>query len=681
MKFSALFQRLGGKAVLVFGGGGVLLAVFFFASLTQGQLELDVRTVIEALIDPQHTPEHDTVRGLRLPRAVMGVLAGASLAVAGVLLQTVTRNPLASAGTLGINAGAYFAIVVSTIFFPVWAAKAALPLAFAGAAGAAAIAFLLAGGRKATPVRTALSGMIVTLLLSSFTGALQLLYENETSGLFMWGAGYLQQNDWDGVRYSLPWIAAGLCIVLLSGRKLDLLELSEETSRSLGQRVDAARLAALGLAVLLASVTVSVVGPIGFVGLIAPHLVRLLGFRRHRSLLPASAIWGAAVLVGADTVARLFYSSLGELPAGAVTAALGAPWLIWLVARGAKETRAAEAAASMRIGFAPNSIPYPLMVAVTALACASVFAAGLAAGSLTLPLGDVLATLAGGGSDLSRNIVFTMRLPRMLVAALAGALLAAAGTMLQTAVRNPLADPSVIGVTSGAGFGALLMLVVWPQSPAYLLPLAAIAGAAAAVGIVYALAWRNGLSPAALALVGIAVSAIGSAGIQFLVIKAKITVAPALAWLAGSTYARGWREFAILAVASAILLPLSWMLGRRADLLAFGDHTSLGLGLKLRQTRLIAVALGAGMAAMAVAAVGTVGFIGLLAPHAVRWLVGQNHRRSIVLSSLVGALLLVGADLIGRVALAPKEIPSGLVVALLGTPYLLAVMYRSAGRK
>lgn len=677
----SLLRKKGWRAVWIFGGGLAAMAVLLFASLTQGEAGIPVRTVTEALFAPQNTLAHDLVRGVRLPRAVMGLLAGAALAVSGVLLQTVTRNPLASASTLGLNAGAYFILVLATVFFPGLKAAAPLPLALAGACGAAAMAYLMAGGKRSTPIRVALSGMIVSLVLASFTSALQLLYENETNGLFIWGSGSLLQNDWAGVQYSWLWIVSGIAAACLFSTRLDLMELGEETARSLGQSIETVRVAALAVAVLLAGITVSVVGPIGFIGLIAPHLIRLLGLRRHRWLLPASALWGAVILTGADTIARSFHSTLGELPAGAVTAVLGAPWLIVLAVRGIRDERGSENQSSMSVGIIRRSIPYPVLVLLSAAILLVLLVTGLRAGAMKVPLGEIWQIAAGGGTDMYRSIILELRLPRLLVAALAGAALAAAGVMIQGAVRNPLADPSLVGVTSGAGLGALLLLVVWPQAPGSLLPAAALAGSVAAAAIVYAIAWRKGLNPAVLALVGIAITAIGSAGIQFLVIKSGINAAGALAWLAGSTYARGWDELIRLAIPAAILLPVAWALGRRIDLLAFGDHVALGLGLRLQRTRLIAAVVGVALAASAVAGVGTVGFIGLLAPHAVRLFTGQNHRQSVLLSAVIGAILLLTADIIGKTVIAPKEVPAGVVAAWIGAPYLLFLMLRSAARR
>ncbi|WP_231891246.1 iron ABC transporter permease [Paenibacillus swuensis] len=654
------------------------MAALLFASLTQGEADITLQTVTDAIVAPTDDPDQVLIRGIRLPRAVMAMLAGAALAAAGVLLQTVTRNPLASAGTFGINAGAYFAVVAATVFMPAAISRMPLLMALIGGAGAAIMAYFMAGGVKATPVRMALAGMIVALVLSSFTSAIQLLFEESTNGLFLWGSGSVVQNDWHGVLYSLPWIAGGLLVILLFARRLDVLGLGDETARALGQQVGFTRFAALAIAILLASVTVSVVGPIGFIGLMAPHLMRLTGYRRHLSLLLSSALWGAIILVGADTVARLFASVIGELPAGAVTALIGGPWLVWLAVRGTQAVRTTEATSSMSVGVAARKLPFALLASGLTALLAAVCLAALSIGSLRIAPGEVLAALAGGGEELTRNILFDMRLPRLLVAAVAGAGLAVSGVLLQATVRNPLADPSVVGVTSGAGVGALLLMLLWPAAPPWLLPATAFVGAVAAGAIVYGLAWRRGMSPTVLTLVGIAVTAVGSAIIQFLVIRSGMGAAPALAWLAGSIYARGWSDLALLAMPFAVLIPYAWRLGRSADLLAFGDHTALGLGLRLTRTRLIAALTGVALAAAVVATVGTVGFIGLLAPHMARMLAGHHQRRLTVLSALLGAVLLVSADLIGRVVIAPKEVPAGLVVALVGTPYLLALMVRSA---
>lgn len=670
----------GWKPFALLLGGAALLAVLTFVSLTQGLARISVHAVVEAILSPRDAAEHQIIRGVRLPRTVMGLLSGAALAVAGALMQSVTRNPLASETTLGVNAGAYLAVMLGTLFWPGLLHQYAFPMAIAGGVLAALMVFGMSGGRRGTPVRIALSGMIVTLVLASVTSALQLLFEEKTQGLFIWGSGSLNQNDWSGVQFALPWVIGGLALVLSSVRHLDLLAFGEESAKSLGQNVSRTRLFAMGVAILLASVSVSIVGPIGFIGLLAPHIVKLSGVARHGWLLPISALWGAGLLVGADTISRsLTSSAIGELPAGAVTAIIGAPCIVWLALRASKRMGASSSAgASMQVGVVGRRLPYPALVALFAIVLAAVCIGALMTGTTHLSASEVVSAVFGNGTPMDEKVVWTFRLPRLLTALLAGIALAASGSLMQGSIRNPLADPHIVGVSSGAGVGALSLMILFPHLPAEWVPLGAFAGGLLASAIVYAAAWRRGLNPIVLTLVGIAVAAAGSAIINILVIRAQLTLAPALAWMAGSTYARSWTEFDQILPFVVVLVPLGWWLGRRVDLLSFNDESSLGLGLPVRRTRLLVAAIAVLLASIAASVVGAIGFIGLLAPHAARMLAGPNHRRSLVLAVLLGATLLVASDWIGRILLAPKELPSGIIVALLGAPYLLHLMTRSA---
>ncbi|GMK42649.1 Fe3+-hydroxamate ABC transporter permease FhuB [Paenibacillus sp. CCS19] len=665
-------------------GGVALLVVLSFISLTQGMSKLSPSTVMAALFSPQDIPEHRFINGVRLPRTVMGLLSGAALAVAGALMQSVTRNPLASETTLGINAGAFLIVVVGTIFWPGLLHQYAFFFAIIGGVVAALAVFGMGGGRRGTPVRIALSGMIVTLVLSSITSALMMLFEQDTQGLFLWGSGSLNQNDWSGVNFAWPWIAVGLVAVLFAVRHLDLLAFGDESAQSLGQNSSAIRMYAMGAGIVLACVSVSIVGPIGFIGLLAPHIVKLSGMRLHIWLLPVSAVWGAAILVGADTIARGFAASaVGELPAGAVTAFIGAPWIIWLALKASKHSTGGsiEGRTSMHVGTLGRRLPYVPLVIVCTAALLAICIAALMSGTLRLSVSEVITTLLGNGTALHEKIVLDLRLPRLLTAAVVGVALAASGSLMQSAVRNPLADPQIVGVSSGAGVGAMLLLVAFPHLPVGWVPVGAFIGGIAAAVIVYSAAWRRGLNPTVLTLVGIAVAASGSALINIFVVYAKLTLAPALAWLAGSTYARGWPDFWRVLPFVIILLPIAWWLGRRVDLLTFNDESSTGLGMSVRRTRLLVALLSVLLASTAVAAVGAVGFIGLLAPHAARMLIGSNHRRVLLLSCLIGAILLVAGDWAGRMVLSPREIPSGIMVALIGAPYLVFLMFRARSAK
>ncbi|MFB5268419.1 iron ABC transporter permease [Paenibacillus enshidis] len=669
------------RLAALFGGGAAALLALLLLSLYVGDAPIPASAIIEALLRPQDNLYHHSIRELRLPRAVIGLLAGAAFAAAGALLQTVTRNPLAASDTLGINAGAYFMVVLGTVAFPLQLHRSPFVFAAAGGALAALAAYLLGGGRAAAPVRLALSGIIVSMVLGSFTAALHILNPIQTRSLFLWGSGSLEQMDWSGAAYAWPWVMAGLLAAFVLGRQFDVLEFDESTAQSLGQRGGWIRFAGVALSVQLAAVVVSVAGPIGFIGLLAPHLVRMAGLRSHRLVIPASALWGAVLLVAADIIARLIHSDVGELPVGAVMAAVGAPWLIWLVLRKMKGISTGAAQASVTASGSAARLRFaPLALALLALLVALILVS-FTLGSSRIPLTELWGSLIGADSASPYSILLNLRMPRTLVAAAAGFALAVSGVLIQSAIRNPLADSWVISAAPGAGLGALLLIVVWPQVPLGFLPVAAMIGAVTAAALVFLLAWRKSLQPSVLILLGIAVSAVASAGIQALLVKGSFSGNKALIWINGSTYARGWQDLLVIACFLAVLLPVSWAFGRKFDVLAFSDESSTGLGLQVRRTRLLALAAGVLLAAGAVASVGTIGFIGLMVPHAARLLIGHHTRRLLILSGLLGAILLVLADTSGRIMLAPKEIPSGLMISLIGSPYFLFLMYRSMGRK
>lgn len=673
-------SRMNWRVIGIFGGGIAALFVLSILSLCFGEANIPAITVWNGLLHRQAIMEHNLLWDIRMPRTVIGILAGGALAAAGALLQTITKNPLASSDTLGINAGAYFMVVLGMVAFPAMQQQFPLLLAAAGGLLAALAAYILSGGRKATPVRLALSGMIVSMVLGAFTSAIHIFFQTETQNLFLWGAGSLIQLDWDGVQYAWPFVLVLVGISALAGRQFDALELDESTARSLGQRVGLTRAVGLGIAVLMAAIVVSVVGPIGFVGLVAPHLVRLSGIRKHRLLLPASALWGALLITAADTLARMVRSNLGEMPVGAVMAIIGAPWLIWLVLTKMKNiSGSGSGQSSMNVGGAVLRMRFDRAATVMTVLLIGVILVSLSLGGTRIPITELLGSLAGKGEE-SYSVLLNLRLPRTLVAACAGIALAVSGVLIQSAVRNPLADASIIGVTSGAGFGAMVVLVVWPGLSVLVLPVAAIIGGVTAAAFVFILAWRRALNPSVLILLGIAVSAIGSAGIQAMIIKASLWNSSAYIWLTGSTYGRSWEQFYSLFVFLIVLCPVAYYLGRKFDLLAFGDESSTGFGLPVRGTRLSAMIIGVLLAAGAVASVGTIGFLGLVAPHVVRMMIGHHTRRSIILSGLLGGLLLVTADTIGRTIMAPTEIPSGLIIMLIGAPYFLFLMYRSLVR-
>lgn len=313
----------------------VVLAFVVVLSLRLGSVPLPWRTAIEAFTAFDGSNEHVIVRSLRLPRTVIGLGVGAALAVAGVAMQAVTRNALADPGIFGVNAGAAFAVVLAVFTLGAVSPAMYVWFAFAGALVASVVVHLVgsAGGGRATPVRLALAGAVVTALLGAWTTAVLVLHQRTLDEVRFWLAGSVAGRDLAVFWRVAPFLVVGLLIVAAVVRQLDAISLGDQVAAGLGQRLGPTR-GLVGLAVvLLAGASVAAAGPIAFVGLAVPHAVRTIVGPGHRWLVPYAAVWGPVLLLGADIVGRLV-ARPGEIQVGVVTAILGAPVLIHLVRRG-----------------------------------------------------------------------------------------------------------------------------------------------------------------------------------------------------------------------------------------------------------------------------------------------------------------------------------------------------------
>lgn len=319
----------------------------------------------------------------------------------------------------------------------------------------------------------------------------------------------------------------------------------------------------------------------------------------------------------------------------------------------------------------------PLLLAAALPGALLLTLLSLAVGAVPLTLQDTWHAVWSDSSPYS-HLVLQLRLPRTLLAWPVGAALAVSGALVQGVTRNPLAAPDVIGVTSGAGLAAAFVVLVLGDMPLWTLPLSAFVGGLAAALLVYRLAWRGGVSPMHLVLVGVAVTQLFAAGIDYLASAQADRVALAVIWLRGSLWGRNW-DHLMLALPLVPLLPAALLLAQRLNLLALGDAAAQALGVSVNSTRRQALLLAVLLASGAVAVAGTVAFIGLLAPHLARLLVGADHRRLLPLSALLGGLLLLVADTLGRGLLSPLEVPAGIMTALLGAPYFLYLLSRHRG--
>lgn len=327
-----------------------------------------------------------------------------------------------------------------------------------------------------------------------------------------------------------------------------------------------------------------------------------------------------------------------------------------------------------------RSVPPARAAVLLVVAAALVLAAVASAGSGAVPLSPAQVVAAALGGDQAL-IVQQYRLPRIGVAALAGAALAVAGALLQGAVRNPLASPDVVGVTKGAGLGAMIATVVAPSTLLHVaVPVGVIAGALLVTGLLLGVARLVGSRGASLALVGVAVAALAAAGVESLMVLFPAHADQAVVWLVGSVHGSGPDDVAFLVAWLSCCLPLVALCTARLDLAGFDDDSQSGLGASTEANRALLVSASVALTAGAVNAAGGIGFLGLLTPHLARLLVGARPRWALPTAALLGALLLVLADAVGRVVALPNEIPAGIVAAVVGGPFLLIALLREGRR-
>lgn len=315
------------------------------------------------------------------------------------------------------------------------------------------------------------------------------------------------------------------------------------------------------------------------------------------------------------------------------------------------------------------------VIVLVVLAAAVVFAfiLGNVVGTMDISVSDIVNTISGDHTGTNNKVIWNIRLPRMILAALVGINLALSGSMLQGVMKNPLADPSIIGISSGAGLFGILILVVFPQLQ-NLVPIVAFAGAMLAAVIIYLLAWKGGIDPTRIVLSGVAVSELFGAGISAILVFFSDRVHGALTFMNGSLSSRSWGEVRTILPYTVAGLLLALVFADKLNILVLGDDTARGLGLNVELTRLGFTALAALLAASAVSVVGLLGFVGLIVPHSIRLILGNNYKIMFPATALLGAALVMLSDTFARTVLSPTEIPVGIVMAVLGVPFFLYLL-------
>jgi iron complex transport system permease protein len=315
----------------------------------------------------------------------------------------------------------------------------------------------------------------------------------------------------------------------------------------------------------------------------------------------------------------------------------------------------------------------------------TVFFISLNVGVIRISPMETIQTLFGFGTEENKLVLFEFRLPRMILAICIGAGLAVSGAILQSITRNELAEPGIVGINAGASLAVVMFIFLTggtmetlSEFSIFVLPFIAFIGATMAAFLIYIFAWKNGVTPMRLILVGIAINAIFSA--LLIVIQLGMEnrdFLKALVWISGSIWTANWKYVVAILPWILILIPFTIYKSRYLNILQLGDNLSIGLGLDVEKERRKFILLSVALAGSSVAVGGGITFLGLVAPHIARKIVGPQHERFILTSALLGSLILLFADMIGRVIIMPSELPVGIVVSCLGAPYFLYLLMKN----
>lgn len=314
-----------------------------------------------------------------------------------------------------------------------------------------------------------------------------------------------------------------------------------------------------------------------------------------------------------------------------------------------------------------------LTLAIMLCLCVLAVMYGLMTGSVTIPINEVWTALTQASDTTERQIIWDLRLPRILTALLVGACLAISGALLQGVMRNPLADPGIIGVSAGAGLVAVIVMILLPGYMQFM-PLAAFIGALLTAITIYFVAWKGGVNPLRMILAGVAINSLLGAVMSTVMILYSDRVQAVLPWLAGGFSGRSWPHFDIIWPYALVGIVLSIFAIKHANILLLGDEVAKLLGNQVEKSRAYLILLATFLAGAAVSVAGLIGFVGLVVPHIVRLIVGNDYRFLLPISAVGGAFIVVLADTAARSWFSPIELPAGILLAILGAPFFLYLL-------
>lgn len=597
-----------------------------------------------------------------LPRLTLSLLVGAGLGLVGLLFQQVLRNPLAEPTTLGVATGAQLGLTVAALWsLPLFSQQIAAML---GALVIGLLVFGIAWGKRLSPVTLILAGLVLSLYCGAVNQLIGLFHHDRLQNIFLWGTGSLNQMDWNNVAFLWPKLLGSFLLALLLRRPMTLMGLDDGVAKNLGLALSLARFGVLTLAIVLSAQLVNAAGVIGFIGLFAPLLAKMLGARRLLSRMLLAPFIGMLLLWLADQSVLWLAARWQEVSTGTATAIIGAPLLLWLLPR----LRASAAAPAMNQGDRVPAERHHLwwwsLSGVTLLLI-------LALVSLSFGRGAHGWQWASG--ELWQQLL-PWRMPRLVAALATGMMLGAAGCLVQRLTGNPMASPEVLGISSGAAFGVVVMLFLVPGDAfGWLLPAGSL-GAAATLLIITFVGGRGGFSPERMLLAGMALSTAFATLLLLLMASGDPRMAELMTWISGSTYNVDGRQAMRTAIIATVLLALTPLCRRWLTLLPLGGETARSLGVALRTSRMALLLLAAALTAAATLTIGPLSFVGLMAPHIARMLGFRRALPQLVIAVLLGGGLMMIADWCGRMVAFPAQVPAGLLATFIGAPYFIYLL-------
>lgn len=621
------------------------------------------------VVAPSDAPEsmrrlivHDTI----LPRFALSLIAGAALALAGVMFQSLLRNQLAEPSTIGVSAGAQLALMAATFWSPSTLAHGSAGVAVAGAGAALLIVLSLSKRGGLTPLSIVIAGLMLSLAASAFSSLLVLVNHEQLTSSLAWQGGVLAQTGWLPTRTLSTQVAAVAIACMFMLRPVAILELGDAQASNLGAPVSLIRIMGLSLAVLLSAFVVNAVGVVGFVGLAAPALARALGARGVGKVALWAALIGAAVLCLADQLLESLPPLPQPIPLGAATAVLAVPLLLWLLPRirATNPAPASEMTSDMKVCNEAGPFLYGKSVVMLVVCLAVALTVGHSEHGWHLALGDQLKEL------------MPWRGPRVIGAMSAGALFAIAGAVLQRMTGNPMASPDVLGISAGASLGLIGLALIGAQLTYVDMFLSAATGSAVALAGILAFGSRTSYAPDRILLAGISLSTLLSAAMAIVLVSGDPRTGLILSWLSGSTYRLGWTEALATSGLLMVIVAVLPSLSRWLDILPLGDSSARGLGVPIGFSRLALLLLASAATAGATLLLGPLTFVGLVAPHIARMAGFRRSLSQLIAAALIGAVLMAGADWLGRVLFFPWQVPAGLMATAIGCPCFLWLMSR-----